>query len=191
MGQNKIPPNTSVTPGFQSSAFDCLGLLYETRGIANGKVLYCPSFPDTSPFSAAQFSNPSFMSTDNYGDIRDAVLFNPQIVNPFNPWPPGNFSRLFPKASSIVPGGKERLFGMDCLTVMTNDQFNSYGISLPAFSPATFAHYPSQGFDVLFTDGSVQFVQSIPAFNMVGSKGLLGNYPTSTVPFFNYLENGQ
>ena len=188
-GRNKIPHNTLVNPGIQSGVFDCLGFLYETRMIGNGKVLYCPSFPDTSPFSAAQFSNPSFMSTDNYGDVRDSMLFNPQIVHPL---PPENDLRLFPKASSIVPG---RLFGMDSLTLITNDQYSStdyesVNATVSAFNPNTFAHYPSQGFDVLFTDGSVQFVQSVPAFKMVGYWELFFD-PIVTAQFFNYLENGQ
>jgi prepilin-type N-terminal cleavage/methylation domain-containing protein len=191
-GQNKIPPNTPVNPIIQSGVFDCLGFLYETRGIGNGKVLYCPSYPDTSLFSAAQFSNPSFMSTDNVGDVRDSMFFNPELVNPLYPSLSGAPARLFPKSSSIIPG---RLFGMDSLLAVTNDLIGSiyygYSSSSPAFSPETFAHYPSQGFDVLFTDGSVQFVQSIPAFNLVASGQIGEGTSPEMAPLFNLLENGQ
>jgi prepilin-type N-terminal cleavage/methylation domain-containing protein len=61
-GANTIP-NNPVKQGIQTGVFDCLGYLYETRGIGNGMVLYCPSFPDASLFSAAFYSSPSFMST--------------------------------------------------------------------------------------------------------------------------------
>ena len=126
------------------------------------------------------------MSTDNYGDVQDSMLFNPHIVDPMN-IKPNAYVRLFPKTSSIVSG---RLFGMDCLDAMTNVISGGYTKDLvfPAFSPNTFAHYPSQGFDVLLTDGSVQFVQSVQAFNYLP---LLGpnNYQYSLI--YKWLENGQ
>jgi prepilin-type N-terminal cleavage/methylation domain-containing protein len=183
-GQNVIPHNTPVNTGIQNGVFDDLGLLYETRMIGNGKVLYCPSFPDTSLFSAAQFSHPSFMSTDSYGDVRDSMLFNPQVVNPMGP-EPNDEARLFQKTGSVVPG---RLFGMDCLIALTNLLNVGYTVTYPAFSPDMFAHYPSHGFDVLFTDGSVQFVQSVPAFNYMHQMGET-DYAYSLL--FYMLENGQ
>jgi prepilin-type N-terminal cleavage/methylation domain-containing protein len=158
-----VPPNTPVNPGPQNIAFDCLGLLYETRLIGDGKILYCPSFPDTSLFGAAQFSNPSFMSTDSTGSIRDSMLFNPEVVNP-GPFS-ANDSRLFAKTSNLIAG---KLFGMDCLETFTNysgSPFQSY--INPAFTPDTFAHYPSHGFNVLFSDGSVKYVKSQQAFNYI------------------------
>jgi hypothetical protein len=161
-----VPANTPVNPGIQKIAFDCLGLLYETRMVGDGKVLYCPGFPDTSTFSAAQFSNPSFMSTDSSGTLRDSVLFNPEVINP-GPFPPLNSARLFPKTSSIIGG---RLFGTDCFQTLTNSSLAG-GMTLfppyptPLFNPNYFAHYPSHNFDVLFTDGSVKFVRSDQAIN--------------------------
>ncbi len=38
-------PNIMVKMTFQNSVFDNLGYLYETRAIADGKALWCPSFP--------------------------------------------------------------------------------------------------------------------------------------------------
>jgi prepilin-type N-terminal cleavage/methylation domain-containing protein len=183
IGFNSLP-NTPVSPGFQNIGFTDLGLLYETRMIGNGKVLYCPSFPDTSLFGAAQFSNPSFMSTDNYGNVRDSMYFNPHIVDPSGV-APSAYVRLYPKTRSIVPG---KVFGMDCLQALTN-VYNGYTMSFIAFSPNTFAHYPSQGFDVLFMDGSVQFVQSIPAFNSIPFLGVSGNFEYAQL--YNFLENAQ
>lgn len=167
VGYPSVPANTPVNPGIQKIAFDCLGLLYETRMVGDGKVLYCPGFPDTSTFSAAQFSNPSFMSTDSTGTLRDSMLFNPEVVNPGTSPTPINSARLFPKTSSIIGG---RLFGTDCFQTWTNSPvpggmtpFPPY--TTPLFNPNYFAHYPSHNFDVLFTDGSVKFVRSDPAIN--------------------------
>ena len=98
-------PNIQVKPGIQASiggtviGFDCLGLLYETCGMGNGKALYCPTFPDTSLLSAVRYSTPSFMSTDSGGQVRSTMLFNPRTINPTN-----STLRLFRKAAaSFLP----------------------------------------------------------------------------------------
>jgi prepilin-type N-terminal cleavage/methylation domain-containing protein/prepilin-type processing-associated H-X9-DG protein len=183
-------PNTPVKPGIQvtstgASIFDCLGYLYETGMMGDGKALYCPSFPDTSALCALRYSNPSFMSTDDGGTVpgtsspcvRGTMLFNPRIVDPTN----GNTLRLIQKTSSTAPG---KLFGTDYLG----------DAGTTSFSPNTFAHYPSEGFNVLFFDGSVKIVKSFSAFNYIAT----GQLTTSeTVPsyeqydqVFTWLENG-
>ena len=154
MNNGGLPPHTVVNPGIQPDVFQNLGLLYATRLIGDGKALYCPGFPDTSIFGAARFSSPSFMSTDDNGWVRSSILYNPQVA------PSG--SRLFPKSSSLIAG---RLFGMDILQALLkyNSITNAESPPTAAFTPDTFAHYPSQRFNVLFTDGSVKFVRSDPA----------------------------
>ena len=146
-------PNTLVKPGIQPGVFDCLGHLFETRGIGDGKALYCPSFPDSSALSPVNYSNPSFMSTDNGGSpaVRGTMLFNPRIVDPTN----SVTARLYQKTSSTIPG---KLFGCDYLADTGNAS---------AWSQANFAHFPTPGFDTLFSDGSVKFVKSPPAINYI------------------------
>jgi prepilin-type N-terminal cleavage/methylation domain-containing protein len=186
-------PNVPVPQGFQGaqngSTFENLGYLYETRGIGDAKALFCPGFPDVSLVSAAHYSNPSFMSTDTDGTVRSTVLFNPHLVDPMNVKPNAT-TRLYQKAGSIVPG---KLFGMDCLQSMTNFLYGGLPTAhytRSAFSPNTFAHYPSQGFNVLFTDGAVQFVQSVAAFNSVSS-GQLTDQSLGYSQLYEWLENGQ
>jgi prepilin-type N-terminal cleavage/methylation domain-containing protein len=164
-----LPGNTPVSPNADRSVFDCLGFLYETHMIGDGKILYCPGFPETSLFGPARFSNPSFMSTDVSGWIQDSVLFNPQVVSvdPLHP----NLARRFPKTSSLIPG---RLFAMDALqeTTNANDASGIGTTGVPTYAefwPGTFAHYPSRGFDVLWTDGSVEYVQNKKAFKLASA----------------------
>ena len=108
-------PNTPVRQGIQSGVFDCLGYLYETHGMADGKALYCPAYPVTSLLSPAQYSTPSFMSTDVNGEVRSTMLFNPHVVDPTNTEPNnGGFARLFQKSSSIIPS---KLFAIDVRTL--------------------------------------------------------------------------
>jgi hypothetical protein len=56
----------------------------------------------------------------------------------------------------------------------------------PKFTPDYFAHYPSHGFDVLFTDGSVKFVHSEQAINYFH---LMGDSNYSYSQLFQMLES--
>jgi hypothetical protein len=94
-----------------------------------------------------------------------------------------------PGIAPVPASGGGHLFATDFLspgdTTATANQ--------SSFSPGCFAHYPAQGFDVLFTDGSVSFVQSVSAFNMV-AQGLLPTVESGASnlaydQFFNFLEN--
>ena len=180
---SSLPSNTPVKPGIQAGIFLNLGYLYETRMIGDGKILYCPGFPDASLFSATPYSNPSFMSTDNNGWILSSMLFNPEVVNPIGPLLTDR-ARLFPKTSSLIAG---RLFGMDSLQTETN--YNSGYTPFPPtpiFNPNFFSHYPSHNFDVLFTDGSVKFVRGDQAINNFHNTSD-ANLPYSQL--FQMLEN--
>jgi prepilin-type N-terminal cleavage/methylation domain-containing protein len=175
-------PNVPVKSGIQPGVFNNLGHLYETHIMGDGKALYCPSFPSTSPLSIERYSTPSFMSTDGGGQVRASMLYNPRVVDATN----GIMYRAFPKTSSTWSGpgsGGNHLFGTDYL-----------GSGPSAFSPDTFAHYNSKGFAVLFLDGSAKFVQSKVAFDFIAGGNLITDEgTTSRVQYdqlFNWLENG-
>ncbi len=169
------------TPG-SGVSFNNLGFLIETRGIGNGLGLYCPSFPSTSALNPINYSTPQFMSTDAGGEVRGSMLYNPRVQDATN----GVMNRAFPKTSSFwtEPGsGGNKLFGVDYV-----------GAGASQFTPDEFAHYPSEGFDCVFKDGSVQFVQSVPAFNFISGGTLVSDEGTASHEqfdqLFNWLENG-
>jgi hypothetical protein len=143
------------------------------------------------------------------------MLFNPRRKDAWgtdNSGGGGDDSRAFPKTSSqwtgpthggpatgsmqngfayAAPGGSH-LFGTDNLAVLDAPS---------SFTVTSFSHYPAQGFDCLFTDGSVQFVQSVPAFQFISTGQLPGSGPNSPnnegapVPqkydeIYSWLENG-
>jgi prepilin-type N-terminal cleavage/methylation domain-containing protein len=166
-------PNTPIPgPGISEPAgtYDCLGYLYETKLVGNGKVCFCPSFPATSQHSAAYYSTPVFpsagipFSSGNYV-IQDSTLYNPRLKDATN----GVTARGFPKSSSVWSGT-----GSGGLHLFATDFLASGDGNTSSYSQSTFAHFPSKGFDVLFVDGSVKFVASAPAFAMVSS----GQLPT-------------
>ncbi len=175
--------NTQINAGIQYNVFNNLGYLYETHGIGDARALWCPSFPLTSAQNPLNYSNPQFMSTDAGANttgpaVRDTMLYNPRVRDAAG-------DRAFPKTSSIWSengSGGNALFGTDYL-----------GGGASAFSPATFAHYPSQGFNCIFKDGSVQFVQSIPAFQFISSGQLITDESATSHQqydqLFNWLEN--
>jgi len=214
---------TLVTQTVQSGVFDCLGFLYETHGIGNGMALFCPAFPDSSGNTPAAYSSPSFMSTPTGAlaqsggySVYGTMLFNPRRTDAWGTDTKGgggNVARAFPKTSSqwtgptdggpsvgsmqngvaYVPPGGRHLFGTDNVAVLDTPS---------SFTATSFSHFPAEGFDCLFTDGSVSFVQSVPAFQYISTGQLPGSGPNSPnnesapVPqqydqIYNWLENGQ
>jgi prepilin-type N-terminal cleavage/methylation domain-containing protein len=206
-GNYLTTPNTPLPTGLQPyGSYDCLGLLYETKAVGNGKCLFCPSFLPTDIHSADIYSTPTLLSSGpvsmmrgsgNYA-VEDSTLYNPRLVNAAA----GNTLRAFPKTTSVwsepatgvivgpgiapVPAsGGNQLFATDFLSSLDG--------STSTFSPGYFAHFPAQGFNVLFKDGSVSFVQSVSAFQMV-SQGLLPTTESTSSnlaydQFFDFLEN--
>lgn len=172
-GQNLPVPigvasdNVTASTGWE---FEGLGLLYNTKLLGDGKVLYCPSFANLpgNPLTIETYSTPRYMSTDNGspGRVRSSISFNPLVdLNNSN-------ARLFQKTANLtsVNGGGHRLFGMDYI----GGGANTGG----AYNPSYFPHYPSKGWDVMYTDGSVKFVKSEAAFNTVSQ----ASYPSDATP---------
>jgi prepilin-type N-terminal cleavage/methylation domain-containing protein len=200
VGPQGVPTGTLIPQNANRSVynFENLGLLYCTRAAGDGKVLFDPAFD--APGSPAQpsinsYSSPAFLSPNGSvatggsggsgGQVYSSYLFNPRIVNAAgymagSPSDPPTL-RLMQKQSQA----KHKLFMMDF--VQTPDVTSS-----PVFSPASFAHYPSKGFCVLFADGSAGFISSKSALTNV----LSGSFNTQqTQPscvdydnLFNQLE---
>jgi prepilin-type N-terminal cleavage/methylation domain-containing protein len=196
VGQFPGAANTTLNQGIQSG-FDCLGRLYETHCIGNGMALYCPAYPATSILSSANYSTPSFITIDAGESgaaapaVRDTWLYNPHLVNPTNYTT--SSLRLFQRTSDIIPS---ELFGTDYLDTPATDA-PGYAAPSTTFGPNYYAHYPAVGFDVLFTDGSVQFVQSVSAFNYIAQAATDGFVTAESTQsaedyaqLYTWLENG-
>jgi prepilin-type N-terminal cleavage/methylation domain-containing protein len=147
--------------------FQNLGFLYNEKLIGDGKILFCPSFANApgSILTAETYSTPRFMSTDSgisggTPRVRSSIDFNPHADTTTN-------VRLFQKTTHTGnASGGHRIFAMDYIGG------GSIGGTTPAgYSPYNFPHYPSKGWDVLFTDGSVKLCKSIVAYNIVTAPG--------------------
>jgi hypothetical protein len=154
--------------------------------VGDGHILFDPSFSQHSALSEYQYSVPGMLSSDgpqspippsNPGLTRSTIFFNPRVVDATN----YNTLRAYQKASQA---GGHKLFALDYLEAQS-----SGGI---AFNLDGFAHYPSKGWNVLFTDGSARFVRSISAFALATSTGFQTDETAASAgqynAIFNFLE---
>jgi prepilin-type N-terminal cleavage/methylation domain-containing protein len=195
--QTGSAPNTPVPQGVPSNndpggtawEFQNLGFLYNNKLIADGKILYCPSFANApgSVLTPDTYSTPRFMSTDNGASggvarVRSSIDFNPHADTTSN-------KRLFQKSTDTArASGGHRLFAMDYIGG------GSIGGATPSgYNAVNFPHYPSKGWDVLFTDGSVKLCKSLVAYNLVTAPGYNpdGASPTQYEPILQALEAQQ
>jgi len=159
-----VPSNNNTGAAWE---FQNLGFLYNNKLIGDGRVLFCPSFANSpdSVLTIQTYSTPQFMSTDNgltagTYRVRSSVDFNPHADTTTN-------LRLFQKSADAArPGSGHKLLAMDYIGG------GSVGGTTPSgYNSINFPHYPSKGWDVLFTDGSVKFCKSMAAYNLVTAPG--------------------
>jgi prepilin-type N-terminal cleavage/methylation domain-containing protein len=154
------PVPIGITSGWTSpNVGQNLGLLYGASLIGDGKIMWCPSFSGLGGAAAALsiegYSTPTYMSTDTSGNVRSTVLFNPRTVRAVYPDDgKNNIARKYQKTSDARQRG---LFAMDYV------QSSSVGF-IP--SASTMPHYPGKGWNIIFTDGSVEFVYSPTAYTI-------------------------
>jgi type II secretory pathway pseudopilin PulG len=125
--------------------FNNLGFVYHAGLVGNGGIFYCPEQWGT--YLGANYYLP-LLTTDSSGTVRSSYAFNPRTVDPAN----GNYLRLFQKTSDLPP---HKLFVVDYL--------GSSGTS----SSQNVVHFRERGWNVLFTDGSVQFSRNVQAYNLI------------------------
>jgi prepilin-type N-terminal cleavage/methylation domain-containing protein len=128
-----------------------LGYLYGGGMISDGQAFYCPAFSDMSPGSplyflnAEYYSTPRFPSVHGSGAIRSSYMFNPRMK----------------RVTSTTSYDNQRKYQKvtDCkqVDVFTIDYLSSVGAGGVPFTPDNWAHWPGQGLQAGFTDGSARF----------------------------------
>ncbi len=144
-------PQDNRALNLMNGNFENLGYLFSAKYVGNGKVFFCPSYPDKSQLSDWYYSGGAVpagplitivtAANGNVG-VRSSYTFNP-VVNTVA----GNNVRQFQKSSQI---NARRAFIMDYLDVGMSDPLNC-------------AHVRSKGWNIGFTDGSVAFSKPPPA----------------------------
>jgi prepilin-type N-terminal cleavage/methylation domain-containing protein len=159
-GSTRVPPSFEATLNM-GARFQNLGYLYPGKYIGEGRVLYCPSYPRSSPLCADSYA-PLLTSWD-MGAVRSSYMFNPWVKNPRN----GDNLRKYQKLAQAEP---HRLFIMDYLE--------------GGMSPDLNAHFRSKGWNVAFTDGAVSFAKSPKAMELVAPPN---NQPNDMAEMTNIL----
>ena len=161
----KKVPQDSKTLKAQGSNAENLGYLYTSKLVGDGRLIFCPSFPDKSPLGINNYNASGALSyasplINGSAGIRAGYTFNPLINT--NTTTPGATSalRLIQKASQAPA---RRPFIFDYL----DSQMNTDGY---------FAHQRSKGWNISYTDGSTVF--SRPDAATYG-KIAAGGYPAN------------
>ena len=161
-----------------------MGYLYRVGLAGNGQIFFCPA--NWGSIVGANTYSP-LLTTDNFGSgfgqVRSTYLYNPRVVK-VDP----NFAadssndkraRRYQKSPDLEP---HKLFAVDYM------EQNSPAGGMPA---TQIAHIRERGWNVLFTDGSVQFSQNKTAYVAITTRLISDEshqsfwwYETA----FNYLE---
>lgn len=123
-----------------ASFYQNLGYLYRNGFAGRGNIFFCPDQRGTA-LGADAYS--PLLSTDSSGATRSSYAFNPRIVDPTN----GVIARAYQKVSDMPP---HKLLAVDYFASVT-------------------PHYREGGWNVLFTDGTVQFSKNAQAINMLAT----------------------
>ncbi len=139
-------PQDAAALKAQGSNAENLGYLYTSKLAGDGRLFFCPSFPDTSPLGINNYNASGALSyakplINTSAGIRAGYTFNPLINTNTTAAGATTALRLIQKASQAPA---HRPFIMDYL----DSQMNTAGY---------FAHQRSKGWNICYTDGSVAF----------------------------------
>ena len=137
---------------FKAAGFSCenMGYLYPSKLAGDGRLFFCPSYPDSSVIGLSQYNAGGNISwakplINGAADIRGGYTYNPVIdTNNTTYGSPssGQYGlRLYQKGNQIRTRG---FFMLDYI----DSQMNNSGY---------FAHQKSMGWNGSFTDGAVTF----------------------------------
>ncbi|HEV2692010.1 MAG TPA: prepilin-type N-terminal cleavage/methylation domain-containing protein [Verrucomicrobiae bacterium] len=148
----KLPQGTFIVNG--ANSFQGLGSLYAQKLAGDGRISFCPSMDSSGkdPALSSTLYSPLLTASttandaNNPGSVRTSYIYNPWIKNPVNS---ADTTRLFQKTSQV---SKRKLFGMDFIDSSSWQTSGDVNINGPDF-----AHSRSKGWNVLFSDNSVEF----------------------------------
>jgi type II secretory pathway pseudopilin PulG len=146
-------PNTQITtnepPIPNGGGYQNLGYLYQAGLAGNGNIFYCPAVWGDGVMGANAYS--PLLTADSTGTIRSSYFYNPRMLNPNinTGWP----IRRYQTVSQLEP---HRLFAVDAI-IAGESSGPIDGGEGTRVNQATIAHIRDRGWNVLFTDGSVQF----------------------------------
>jgi len=142
-----------------AASFTDFGLLFKSKLAGNGQVLYCPSLNAKPTTDLGSYNYSPVLSTSKVpGDeanCRGSYVVNPHVMDYNVGGNTGNL-RKYAKSSALKNG--RVVFAMDFIDWT---QFDASGNVMT--EGRNFAHGRSKGWNVLFSDASVDFKKNGPA----------------------------
>lgn len=133
------------------------GSLYPQRLAGDGKIFYCPDLTDKHALLGSTAYEP-LLTTDSGGNVRGSYLVN--FHNGNNVAPDGLVHANIRTYQKMGDVRSRVVFGMD---FFDSTQFDSSGnVTTDSIN---FAHSQSKGWNVMYNDGSVNFIH-VPARQM-------------------------
>ena len=174
----QVPKDITKMLGLQG-CFENLGYLFPANLVGDGRILFCPSYPDKSVLSSWYYSGGAKPVPGPLMTIVQSANGNVAVraSYTYNPVCDANGIREFQKSSKIKG---RRAFNMDYLD------------SIPAGDTidTTFAHFRSKGWNMNFTDGSVAFSKPDPAtYNAITANTSMSMYADINVKYLPVFEN--
>jgi hypothetical protein len=151
---------------FKAQGFSCenMGYLYPAKLVGDGRLFFCPSFPDSSVIGLNQYNAGGNISwakplINTSADIRGGYTYNPVIDTNNTTYGTTQYGlRLFQKSNHIR---SRSFFMLDYI----DSQMNNAGY---------FAHQKSKGWNGVYTDGAVSWCKPDPTtYNKIAA----GGYP--------------
>lgn len=179
LGTPGVPITTNEPPN-PGNGYQNLGYLFADGMAGNGSMFYCPAERGADGLSAINYS--PLLTTDSGGAVKSSYFFNPRLINAIN-----NNLRRYQTVSQLEP---HRLLALDNIKNPSTG-----GNTVPGVPPNSIQHARDHGWNVLFTDDSVQFCRLTPANNVfyraITTELISGESTTSLAGYdqvFNALE---
>jgi prepilin-type N-terminal cleavage/methylation domain-containing protein len=151
LAYTNVTTQTKLTPGCAASFTD-FGLLFKSKLAGDGGVFFCPSLNAKNSILGKTYYSPLLSTSSQPGDsanCRGSYIVNPHVVNPAGGNNNVDHKRVYQKSANL----KGRVvFGMDFIDWT---QFSTTGDVLT--EGPNFAHSRSKGWNILFSDASVEF----------------------------------
>jgi hypothetical protein len=135
-------------PPIRGGGYQNLGYLFEAGLAGNGNIFYCPSAWGNSVEGANSYS--PLLTVDSTTAIRSSYFYNPRVVNPYASSP----VRRYQTVDQLEP---HRLFALDAMIAISSESAVDPTAGVAGLNPVDIEHIRDRGWNVLFTDGSVQF----------------------------------
>jgi hypothetical protein len=171
LAYTNVTVQTKLTPD-SAAAFTDFGLLFKSKLAGDGGVFFCPSLNTKNSVVGKTYYSPVLSTSSQPGDsanCRGSYVVNPHVINPAGTTWNTDHKRVYQKTGDVK---RRVVFGLDYISW---EQFDTTGQIM--VNGDNFAHSRSKGWNILFSDASVEFKKNSPATK---AAWLAGGFPLNS-----------